>query len=104
MMFIFQKMGTAKSLPPQTVDKKENVTVSMNDLVPKNHLLRVIDKAIDFNFIYDEVKNLYRDKCRPRIDPVSLFKIVFIQYLFGIRSMRQTIKEKRVPINSKARL
>ncbi len=26
-------------------------------------------------------------------DPVSLIKIVLVQYMFGIKSMRQTIKE-----------
>ena len=78
--------------------QKENVTISLEGLVPENHLLRIIDKAIDFNFIYDEVENLYSDKGRPGIDPVSLFKIVFIQYLFGIRSMRQTIKEIEVNV------
>ena len=78
--------------------QKENVTISLEELVPENHLLRIIDKAIDFNFIYDEVENLYSDKGRPSIDPVSLFKIVFIQYLFGIRSMRQTIKEIEVNV------
>ena len=69
--------------------------VSIEDLVPQDHILRYIDKAIDFNFIYDEVKGLYSetDWGKPGIDPVALFKIVFIQYLFGIRSMRQTIKE-----------
>ena len=41
--------------------------------------------------ICEEVEGLYSDKGRPGIDPVSLFKIVFIQYLFGIRSMRRTI-------------
>ena len=78
--------------------QKENVTISLEKLVPENHLLRIIDKAIDFNFIYDEVEDLYSDKGRPGIDPVSLFKIVFIQYLFGIRSMRQTIKEIEVNV------
>ena len=78
--------------------QKENVTISLEELVPENHLLRIIDKAIDFNFIYDEVENLYSDKGRPGIDPVSLFKIVFIQYLFGVRSMRQTIKEIEVNV------
>ena len=72
--------------------------VCLEDLVPKDHILREIDRAIDFNFIYDEVKDMYSDYegGRPGIDPVSLFKIVFIQYLFGIRSMRQTIKEIEV--------
>lgn len=75
--------------------QKQIQFVSLEDLVPQNHILRTIDKAIDFSFIYDLVKDLYspNDSGRPGIDPVSLFKIIFIQYLFGIRSMRQTIKE-----------
>ncbi len=69
----------------------------MEDLVPKDHILRKIDKAINFSFIYDLVKDRYsEDTGRPSIDPVVLFKIVFIQYLFGIRSMRQTIREIEV--------
>ena len=69
--------------------------ICLEDLVPKNHILRAIDAAIDFNFIYDEVEGMYSkaENGRPGIDPVSLFKIVMIQYIFGIRSMRQTIKE-----------
>lgn len=72
--------------------------ICIDDLVPENHLLRKIDAAIDFDFIYDEVEGMYSDfdGGRPGIDPVSLFKIVMIQYLFGIRSMRQTIKEIEV--------
>lgn len=72
--------------------------VSIEDLVPEDHILRDIDRTIDFSFIYEEVKGLYaaEDWGKPGIDPVSLFKIVFIQYLFGIRSMRRTIKEIEV--------
>ena len=71
--------------------------VCIEDLVPKDHILRDIDKAIDFSFIYDEVRYLYSaDTGRPSVDPVVLFKIVLIQYTFGIRSMRQTIKEIEV--------
>ena len=74
----------------------EEVKISLEKLVPENHILRAIDKAIDFSFIYEEVEGLYSEKGRSSIDPVSLFKIVFIQYLFGIRSMRQTIREIEV--------
>ena len=74
----------------------EEITISLEKLVPEKHILREIDKAIDFSFIYEEVEGLYSEKGRPGIDPVSLFKIVFIQYLFGIRSMRQTIREIEV--------
>jgi transposase len=76
---------------------KQIEMVSIEDLVPKKHLLRDIDRAIDFDFIYDLVRPLYSENNgRPSIDPVVLFKIVMIQYTFGIRSMRQTIKEIEV--------
>jgi len=46
----------------------------------------------NFSFIYDLMKDRYSlDNGRPGIDPVVLIKMVPIQYLFGIRSMRQTI-------------
>lgn len=73
--------------------------VNMDDLVPRNHLLRIIDKAIDWNFIYDLVEDKYcLDNGRPSIDPVVLIKIALIQYLYGIKSMRQTIKDIEVNI------
>lgn len=80
-----------------TETRKQIAFLSIEDLVPKDHILRDIEKAIDFSFIYDLVKDLYcQDNGRPSIDPVVLIKIVFIQILFGIRSMRQTVKEIEV--------
>ena len=68
-------------------------------LVPQDHLLRKIDAAVDFNKIYGIVKDLYcEDNGRPSIDPVVLFKLVMIQHLFGIRSLRQTMKEVEVNV------
>ena len=68
--------------------------VSLDELVPQDHLVRKIENAIDFSFIYDLVADRYcHDNGRPSVDPVVLVKIALIQYLFGIRSMRQTIKE-----------
>ena len=72
---------------------------SMDDMVPQNHMLRLIDKAINWNFIYDLVEEKYcLDNGRPSMDPVMLIKIPFIQYLYGIKSMRQTIKEIEVNV------
>ena len=34
----------------------EEVKISLEALVPENHILRAIDKAIDFSFIYEEVE------------------------------------------------
>ncbi|MGL5054071.1 MAG: IS1182 family transposase [Fusobacteriaceae bacterium] len=80
----------------ETKERVEVKNISLDDLVPKDHLIRKIDKAIDLNFIYDKVKNLYSTTGVKSIDPVVLFKIIMIQYIFGIRSMRQTIREIQV--------
>ena len=65
---------------------------ALEELVPQDHLLRKIDKHIDFSFIYDLVEEVYcQNNGRQSIDPVTLIKIPIIQYLYGIPSMRQTI-------------
>lgn len=77
--------------------RKQMQIVCIDDLVPQNHLLRIIDKAIDWSFIYDLVFDKYSNETgRPSIDPVTLIKIPLIQYLYGIKSMRQTIKDIEV--------
>jgi transposase len=71
--------------------------VSIDALVPSDHLLRMVDKAIDFSFIREKVARLYcADNGRPAIDPVVLFKMLLIGYLFGIRSERQLMREIQV--------
>lgn len=90
-----------KPMMTREVDKKREQMMffSMDDMVPKDHLLRRIEQSIDFNFIYDLVKERYcADNGRPSIDPVMLIKIQLIQCLYGIRSMRQTIKDIEVNV------
>lgn len=71
--------------------------VSIETLVPQDHLLRAVTDCLDFDFIYDEVKDMYSENLgRPSIDPVVLIKLAMLQILFGIRSMRQTVKEAEV--------
>ena len=81
-----------------TDDKKTQIQlISLDQLVPEDHLLRKIDKYIDFDFIYDLVEEKYSTQTgRPSIDPVTLIKIPIIQYMYGINSMRQTIREIEV--------
>ncbi|WP_308639202.1 IS1182 family transposase [Paenibacillus silvisoli] len=72
-------------------EKQQNYElVSIEDLVPADHLLRKIDKYIDFSFIDERVRHLYsQDNGRPAIDPLVLFKMIFLGYFYGIRSERQ---------------
>lgn len=73
--------------------------VTLEELVPSDHLLRRIDAIVDFSFIRDEVRHLYcDDNGRPALDPVVLFKALFIGYLFGIRSERQLVRELQVNV------
>ena len=68
--------------------------VDTESLVPAEHLLRKIDAAMDFNKIYDMVEPLYcADNGRPSVDPVVLFKMVLIQHLYGLGSLRRTAEE-----------
>ena len=69
--------------------QSEILMTTMEEIVPQDSLFRKIDKYIDFTFIYDKIKYLYcENNGRPSIDPVVLFKIVFIQALDGLKSMR----------------
>lgn len=73
--------------------------VYIENLVPQDHVLRGIDKHVDFSFIREITKDLYcHDNGRPAVDPVVLFKMLFIGYLFGIRSERQLVKDIDVNI------
>lgn len=73
--------------------------VSLEGLVPEEHLLRKIDKAVDFKRIYEFVEKLYcEDNGRPSIDPVVLFKIVLIQHIYGLPSLRRTLEEVKMNV------
>ena len=86
-------------LTPKSPQQYEFETVYINELVPEDHLVRLIDMAIDFEFIRDEVAHLYcQNNGRPSVDPVRFFKILFLGYLFGISSERRLIKEIQVNV------
>lgn len=73
--------------------------VYIENLVPQDHILRKLDKYIDFSFIRELTKDLYcLDNGRPAVDPIVLFKMLFIGYLFGIRSERQLIRDIEVNV------
>ena len=72
------------------------IMYTIEELVPQDHLVRKLEEGIDFTFIYPRVKNLYSSIGRPSIDPVILFKLLFINITFGINSMRRTCEECKV--------
>jgi transposase len=78
--------------------QQELETVFIEQLVPEDHLLRKIAAVLDTSLIREETAKLYSDRGRPAIDPVVIFKMLLISYLFGIRSERRVVQEIQVNV------
>ena len=73
--------------------------VDTESLVPQEHLLRKVDRAVEFRKVYEIVEPLYsEEEGRTSIDPVVLFKIVLLQHLDGIPSLRGTLRRAQTDI------
>ena len=71
--------------------RRDVVFVDIDALVPKDHLLRKIEKVMDYDWLYERLDPYYcHDNGRPGTDPVVLIKMVLLQHLYGIPSLRQT--------------
>jgi transposase len=68
----------------------------LEDQVPENHLLRLIDKHISFEFVRRQLKASYSETGRPSIDPELLLRMLLIGYLYGITSERKLVEELRM--------
>jgi transposase len=74
----------------------------MDDLVPQDHILRQIDKLVDFSFVRTVVKDCYcHDNGRPGVDPELVIRMILIGYLYNLSENRlcQEVKmhaEKRL--------
>ncbi|WP_034864922.1 transposase, partial [Thomasclavelia saccharogumia] len=79
-----------------TIKHDHIILSTIDELVPLHHEVRKLEAAIDWSFIYPLVEKLYSPCGRASIDPVVLFKMLFINIIFGINSMRKTCKEIEV--------
>src|SRR6478609_755216 len=68
----------------------------LEDQVPENHLLRLIDRHISFEFVRLQLKDSYSETGRPSVDPELLLRILLIGYLYGITSERKLVEELRM--------
>ncbi len=65
----------------------------LDDWVPADHLLRAIDRHVDFHALRAQLRPLYSDVGRPSVDPEVLLRILLIGYPYGITSERRLIDE-----------
>ncbi|MNC12218.1 Transposase DDE domain protein [compost metagenome] len=79
---------------PGNRGKYQMELVCLDQLVPADHLLRLIEQHVDFSFITEKVRPFYSsNQGRPPVPPIRLFKMMLIGYLYGIRSERMLEKE-----------
>lgn len=69
---------------------------SLSSRIPKDHFLRKLDEAVDFNIIRNLAKPYYSHTGQPSIDPAVLLKMMLIGYLYNITSERKLAQELRV--------
>jgi transposase len=69
------------------------IILDLSELIPENHLLLKINQMISFDFIYDLVALYYPTNGRPSVDPVSMFKMLLVGYLYGVKSERRLVQE-----------
>src|ERR1700756_5690363 len=65
----------------------------LDDYIPKNHLLRLIDEHVSFAFVRQQLKDSYSETGRPSVDPELLLRMLLIGYLYGITSERRLVEE-----------
>jgi transposase len=71
--------------------RRDVIMVEIEALVPDDHLLRKVERVMDYEWLYERLSPYYcHDNGRNGTDPVVLVKMVLIQHLFGIPSLRQT--------------
>ena len=67
--------------------RKEPIIIDIDSLVPADHLLRKIERVMDYEWIYERLDPYYcHENGRPGTDLVVLIKMVLIQHLFGLSS------------------
>ena len=74
------------------------LVLDFTELIPDHHLLRKISQAISFDFIYEILKPYSPANGRPSVDPVSMFKMLLVGYLYGIKSERRLVQEVQLNI------
>src|SRR5499427_6216824 len=65
----------------------------LEDQIPNDHLLKRLDRFIDFEFVRERLRDTYSAIGRPSIDPEVLLRLLLVGYLYGITSERRLIGE-----------
>src|SRR3989337_1362498 len=73
--------------PPQS--KLFYMGINIDKRIRKNHPLRKIEELIDFDFIYNEVRDKYGYNGNESIPPPVILKLMLLLVLYNVRSERE---------------
>jgi len=68
----------------------------LEEQIPEDHLLRLLDRYVDFSFVRERLQGFYSSTGRPSIDPEVLLRLLLVGYLYGITSERRLMDEVRM--------
>jgi len=70
--------------------------VSLEKLVPEDHLVRRLTAVLDLSWVRSATARLYSHTGRPSIDPVVVAKLLLLGYFYNIDSERQLMRDVQV--------
>src|SRR3954447_11748884 len=66
---------------------------NLEEVVPDDHLVRAVASVLDLSWVRTELASHYSLIGRPSIDPVLMFRMLIVGYVFAIRSERALCRE-----------
>src|SRR6202022_3570154 len=83
----------------QATKREYFVSVSLDEYVPEDHLLRAVDHFLDLSEFRQHVACSCSHTGRPSIDPELMIRMLIIGYCYGIRSERRLCEEVSVNLS-----
>src|ERR1700691_5632005 len=73
------------------------VAGSLRELIPKDHVLRRVDRVLDLSWLRASVAECYcEENGRPAIDPEAMLRLMLADMLSGIVHDRRLMREAQV--------
>lgn len=70
-------------------EKQLSLYSGLYEKIPENHLLKRIDKAVDFSFINELLEGSYsKNFGRPAKEPEMMMKLLFLQYIYNLSDVK----------------
>ncbi len=69
--------------------KQDSFYSTLYEKIPESHILKQIDKAVDFSFINELLESNYcKNFGRPAKEPEMMMKLLFLQYIYNLSGVK----------------